>query len=178
MTVLLVLPQHHVLVFDGTDLATRVGPDLRAAHVQSDDEETQRHLGPHVQGAEGLLQGPDVAEDDHEELEQRHGHDDKVDGSGVHLLVDPAPSVDEGEVVSVHQVLEDEVEETEGCDEGTGEGEHDHHGEDQHHPGVLLPEPELVLDRLPDSWSVRLAARPADLNEIPEQLRESDQLQT
>ena len=37
MTILLVLPQHHVLVLDGGDLPADVGPDLGTAHVQGDD---------------------------------------------------------------------------------------------------------------------------------------------
>ena len=37
MTVLFVLPQHHVLVLDGGYLPADVGPDLGAAHVQGDD---------------------------------------------------------------------------------------------------------------------------------------------
>ena len=34
MTILLVLPQHHVLILDGGDLPAGVGPDLDAAQVQ------------------------------------------------------------------------------------------------------------------------------------------------
>ena len=37
MTILLVLPQHHVLILDGRDLPADVGPDLGTAHVQGDD---------------------------------------------------------------------------------------------------------------------------------------------
>ena len=37
MSVVLVLKEQHILVLNGGDLATRVGPDLSAAHVNSDD---------------------------------------------------------------------------------------------------------------------------------------------
>jgi len=45
-------------------------------------------------------------------------------------------------------VLRDEVEGAEGCDEGARHREHERHAEEQHHPGVLLAESELVPDRL------------------------------
>ena len=133
-----------------------------------------QYLSAGIERREAVVQRADEAEDDHEELEQRHGHDHEVDGERVHLLVDLAARVHEGEVVPVHEVLEHEVEEAEGCDEGAGHGEHDDHGEDEHHPGVLLPKPELVLDRLPDGGGVRLAAGHTDLHQVPEQLREPD----
>ena len=133
-----------------------------------------QYLSAGIERREAVVQRADEAEDDHEELEQCHGHNHEVDGERVHLLVDLAARVHEGEVVPVHEVLEHEVEEAEGCDEGTGHGEHDDHGEDEHHPGVLLPEPELVLDSLPDGGGVRLAAGHADLHQVPEQLREPD----
>ena len=44
----------------------------------------------------------------------------------------------------VDEVLEDEVETAKGGDEGAGDGEHDDHGKDEHHPGVLLPKPEFI----------------------------------
>ena len=72
MTVLFVLPEHDIFIFDWTDLATGVGPYLSTAHIESDNEQSQGHLGPHIQGVEGAVQGPDEAEDHHEELEQRH----------------------------------------------------------------------------------------------------------
>ena len=37
MSVVLVFQEHDLLVLDGGDLTTSVGPDLSAAHVNSDD---------------------------------------------------------------------------------------------------------------------------------------------
>ena len=112
MTILLILPQHHILVLDGGDLPAGVGPDLGAAHVQGDDEQAQRDLGPQVQGAELAVQGSDEAEDDHEELEQRNRHDDKVDSKGMNFLIDFTPCIDKCQIVSVHEMFEDEVKKT------------------------------------------------------------------
>ena len=71
MTILVVLPYHHVLILDGGDLPAGVGPDLGAAHVQGDDEQAQRDHGPQVLVKDpGAVQGSDEAEDDHKELEQ------------------------------------------------------------------------------------------------------------
>ena len=179
VAVVLVLQQHHVLVLDGGDLPAGVRPDLGAAHVDRDDQEDQADPRPpvHQTEAEGVL-GPHEAEEESEDLKEGHGDDHHLDGGGVHLVVDLAPGVDEGQVVLVHEVLEEEVDEAEGSDEGAGHGEHDDHGEDQHHPGVLVSEPELVLDGLPDGGSVGLAPGDADLEEVVEDLAEPDELQT
>ena len=45
-----------------------------------------------------------------EELEHHHGEDDEVDGQSVDLNVDLAGSVVPGQVVLVHAVLHNEVE--------------------------------------------------------------------
>ena len=60
------------------------------------------------------------------------------------FLVDLASFVDKSEIVPIHKVLEDEVEAAEGGDEGAGDGEHDDHCEDQHHPRVLLSKSEFI----------------------------------
>ena len=70
----------------------------------------------------------------------------------------------------IHKVFQNEVEAAEGCDERTGDGEDDDHGKYQHHPGVMLSEPELQPDVPPDGGDLRLASREADLDQIPEQL--------
>ena len=49
-----------------------------------------------IERREAVVQRADEAEDDHEELQQRHGHDHEVDGGGVNLLVDLALVVSEG----------------------------------------------------------------------------------
>ena len=59
-------------------------------------------------------------------------------------LVDFSPRIDKCKIVSVNEMFENEVEKTEGGDERTGDGEHDDHGKDEHHPGVLLPKPEFI----------------------------------
>ena len=71
MTILVVLPYHHVLILDGGDLPAGVGPDLGAANVQGDDEQAQRDRRPQVLVQDpGAVQGSDEAEDDHEQLEK------------------------------------------------------------------------------------------------------------
>ena len=59
---------------------------MSAADVDGQDEETDGHPGSDVDTVS--VQGPDHGEDDHEELEEGHGHDDKVDGCRVDLFVD------------------------------------------------------------------------------------------
>ena len=102
------------------------------------------------------------------------------------FLVDLAPFVDESEIVAIHKVLEDEVEAAKGGDEGAGDGEHDDHRKDQHHPRVLLSKSEFIPNVLaistrevskymrPDcfsyDWSVCLAPGHTNLDEIPKQL--------
>ena len=103
------------------------------------------------------------------------------------FLVDLAPFVDESKIVAIHKVLEDEVEAAEGGDEGAGDGEHDDHRKDQHHPCVLLSKSEfipgvqqftstqevqkvLIPDCFSYDWSVCLAPGHTNLDEIPKQL--------
>ena len=70
----------------------------------------------------------------------------------------------------VHKVFQYEVETTKWGDEWTGDGEDDDHGKYQHHPGVVLSEPELQADISPDGGNLRLASGQTDLDQIPEQL--------
>lgn len=60
------------------------------------------------------------------------------------FLVDLASCINKSKIMPVDEVLEDEVETSKGGDEGTGDGEHDDHGKDEHHPGILLSEPEFI----------------------------------
>ena len=53
---------------------------------------------------------PEVGDPGLEELEHHHGEDDEVDGQSVDLVADLAGRVDPGQVVLVHPVLHDEVE--------------------------------------------------------------------
>merc|ERR1719494_1443457 len=73
-------------------------------------------------------------------------------------------------VLPIHKVLEDEVEAAEGGDEGAGDGEHDDHRKDQHHPRVLLSKSEFIPDCFSNDRSVCLAPRHTNLDEIPKQL--------
>ena len=126
------------------DFPAGVRPDLAAADVHGDEEEQDGYLGPQGKVGEAGVQAPDHREDDHEELQQGDGHDHKVDRCCVDLLVDLAPFVDKSEIVPIHKVLEDEVEAAKGGDEGAGDGEHDDHRKDQHHPCVLLSKSEFI----------------------------------
>ena len=44
----------------------------------------------------------------------------------------------------IYQVLQYEVQAAKGGDERTGDGEDDHHGEYQHHPGVVLTKSAII----------------------------------
>ena len=87
MTIILILSQENITVGDGTDLPAGVGPDLSAAHVEGENEETNGHLAPQVESLDVGVQGPDHREHDHDQLQQSHGHDHEMYGGGVDLLV-------------------------------------------------------------------------------------------
>ena len=57
MSVVLVVQQHDLLVLDGGDLTTEVGPDLGAAHVDGEDQEDEADPRPpvHHGEVEGIL---------------------------------------------------------------------------------------------------------------------------
>lgn len=75
-------------------------------------------------------------------------------------LVDLGGGVGEEQVVAVDVVLDEEEQESEGRDEGARDAVHHRHGEDEHEPRVLLPEAELVLERLPDEGPLRAVLGP------------------
>ena len=50
----------------------------------------------------GYIPGPYQGEDDHKELQQRHGHDHKVDCCGVDLLIDLTGGIDVGKVMPIN----------------------------------------------------------------------------
>ena len=74
-------------------------------------------------------------------MQQGDTEDDKVDGRSVDTFVDLARSIDKGKVVLVHKMLEDEVHEAKGGDQGTRDAVHDHHGEEKQHSSILLTKP-------------------------------------
>ena len=94
-------------------------------------------------------------------MEYDDGHNEEVDGGGVDPLVDLGGGVGEEEVVAVDVVLDEEEQEAEGRDERAGDAVHHRHGEDEHEARVLLPEAELVLERLPDEGPLRRVPRQA-----------------
>ena len=94
------------------------------------------------------------------------------------LVVNLTGGVDEGEVVFVHHVLENEVEKAKWGDERAGEREHDHQCEDVQYSSVLVTESELVPTRLPDGRCVRLTAGETDLQKVVGDIPEPHQLQS
>ena len=50
----------------------------------------------------GYIPGANKGEDDHKELQQRHGHDHKVDCCGVYLLIDLTGGIDVGKVMPIN----------------------------------------------------------------------------
>ena len=93
MTITRIISQQNILVLDGTDLPAGVGPDLSAAHIECQNEETNGHLAPQVESLDVRVEAPDHREDDHDQLEQSHGHYHEMDSCGVDLLVDLTPVV-------------------------------------------------------------------------------------
>ena len=126
------------------DLPASVGPDLAATHVHGDKEEQNGNFCPQSEVIEVCVKAPYHRKYNHEELQQSNGHDDKVDGRCMDFLVDLAACVNKSKIMPVDEVLEDEVETTKGGDEGAGNGEHDDHSKDKHHPGILLPKAEFI----------------------------------
>ena len=59
MTIVWIISQENITVHDGTDLPAGVGPDLSTAHIEGENEETNRNLAPQVEGLDIRVQGPD-----------------------------------------------------------------------------------------------------------------------
>ena len=87
MTIIRIIRQEDIFILDRTDLPAGVGPDLGAAHIEGQNEETNGNLAPQVESLDVGVQGPDHGEHDHDQLEQGHRHYYEMDGSGVDLLV-------------------------------------------------------------------------------------------
>ena len=101
------------------------------------------------------------------------------------LVVDLAVSVHPGQVVFVHPVLHDEVEQpwarteldleygiwnmlfTEWRDDGTVEAVHHDHGQHHQHPGVVLTEPELVGGGPVDGLDVGGGGGETEVDDVP-----------
>ena len=99
---------------------------------------------------QSVVLAPDGVEEEQHELldEKRDAH--TVDCAAVNVLVDLGALVGEVDVVSVHCVLDEEVEESEGGDEGADDGVGDGQREHQQHPRVVHAEGELVDDGAAD----------------------------
>ena len=74
-------------------------------------------------------------------------------------------------------MLDDEVEEAEGSDEGTDDGVADRESEDQKHPGVIDSERELVEDCSSDGGNLSFRLGPAQSEGVHEELRDPHDLQ-
>ena len=72
MTIMWIIGDQNLFVLDGTDLSAGVRPDLGAAHIEGQDEETDGNLAPHVESLDVRVQGSDHREDDHDQLEESH----------------------------------------------------------------------------------------------------------
>ena len=146
MFILRILSQQDILILNRAYSSASVGPDLCARHVQCEDEEGQGYFCLQVQAAQVGVQGSYKGEHYQEELEKSHRHDHKIDRSGVNFFVDFASSINKSKIVAVNEMFEDEVEAAKWSDERARDGEHDHHGEDQHHPCILLTKSKFIDD--------------------------------
>ena len=63
----------------------------------------------------------------------------------MNFFIDPTPRINKGKIMAIHKMFEDEVETAKWSDKRTGDGEHDHHGKDQHHPCILLTKANSYL---------------------------------
>ena len=100
-------------------------------------------------GQQAFLLVPHGVEEEQTELLYEQGDDDTVDGTAVDVLVNLGSLVGKVDVVPVHPVLHDQVEETEGGDQGTDDRVGDSEGEHEENPAVVDPKWKLVDDRLP-----------------------------
>ena len=74
-------------------------------------------------------------------------------------------------IIFVDIVFQKEVQTAKWSDDGTRNGEDDDHGKDEHHPGVMFPEPELQPDRSSDGGNVSFTLGQTNLDKIPDHLR-------
>ena len=119
MVILGIITEQHIFILDRAYSSTCVGPDLGTADVQGEDEEGKGNLGLEMPGTEVGIQGSDEGEDNHKELKKRYRHDNKVDSCSMHFLVDLTPGTDKCKIVTIHEMLVDEVETAKGSDKRT-----------------------------------------------------------
>ena len=178
MLILRIFSKQHILILDRTNPSAGVGPDLSATHVQRQDEEGQGNLGSEVYCIDIRIQGSNERENNHEELKKSNRHNHKVYCSCMNFLVDAAPGVDKSKIMTIYEMFEDEVETAKWSDERTGDGEHDHHRKDQHHPCILLTKSKFIDDSFSNCWRICFTSGQTDLYEIPEEFWKPDQLQS
>ena len=146
--------------------------------------EEKREDGEHGDAEDGsgreeapAILAPHRVEEHENELLDKERDTDAVDSAAVDVLVDLGPLVGEVDVVPVHSVLHDKVEQAEGSDEGTDDGVGDGESEDQQHPGVVDPEGELVEDCSSDGGDLRNRFGTAQPEGVHEELGEPHDLQ-
>ena len=83
-------------------------------------------------------------EEQEDELLKKERDDDTIDGAAMNVLVDLGSFVGEVDVIAVHAVLHDHVEQAERSDEWTNDGKRHGERENQQHPAVVDAEHELV----------------------------------
>merc|ERR1711872_511674 len=95
-------------------------------------------------GEQALLLVPHRVEEQQAKLLDQQRDDDTVDRTTMDVLVDFGTLVGKIDVVAVHPVLHDHVEEAEGGDEGADDRVGDGEGEDEEHPAVVDSEREFA----------------------------------
>ena len=135
------------------------------AEDRSGREETLAVLAPHR------------VEEEQDQLLDEERDADTVHSAAVDVLVNLGPLVGEVDVVPVHRVLHQEVEQAEGSDERTDDSVGDCEGKHQQHPGVVDPEGELVEDRSSHRGNLSFRFGTAEPEGVHEQLGEPHDLQ-
>jgi len=162
-------------VLDGRDALKHMKRHLKEEEEAENDEHSNREDATGRQ--EALVLATNSVEEEQTELldEKRDGN--AIDGTTVDILVDLRPLVGEVDVVSVHSVLHDHVEESEGSNQRADDGVGDREGENEQEPAVVDPERKLVDDSFPHRADFRLGAREAESHRVHDQLRKSDELE-
>ena len=119
-----------------------------------------------------LLKVPDNWQGRHVELQHADCKDDEVDCTSMNLQIDLWRKVNPGQIVFVNHVFHDNIQESNGTDEGGGYWEHDHHGEYHELAGVMFPKPELVTHCSVYGCILSWRFGGANLNHEPEEIRE------
>ena len=147
---------------------------LRKKQKTEDCEHRDGEDGPWRE--QGLVLVSDRVEEEKHQLLDQQGDADAVDCAAVDVLVDLGSFVGKVDVVSVHRVLDQEVGEAEGGDQGADDGVGHSHREHQQHPGVVDAERELEHNRFPHAGDLSLGLDRAEPDRVHEELGEPDDL--